>query len=116
LGLPKENFSFEGTRCVTDDCEFVSVAMRSSPRAIAAALVASCLLPCAQTQGLAPTNTNGTGPLSQFKSRPDIYAPFLNISLYDENAVTPGYIFMGPYQTFQEAVYIYDNRGVSRDP
>ncbi|KAK5462868.1 hypothetical protein LTS15_002580 [Exophiala xenobiotica] len=85
--------------------------MRSSPRAVAAALVASCLLPCAQTQGPAPTNTNGTGPLSQFKSRPDIYAPFLNISLFDEDAVTPGYIFMGPYQTFQEAIYIYDNRG-----
>ena len=46
------------------------------------------------------------------EQRPDIYAPFLNISLFDQDAVTPGYIFLGPYQTFQEAIYIYDNRGV----
>jgi len=30
--------------------------------------------------------------------------------------VTPGYIFLGPYQTFQEGISIYDNRGVSRCP
>ncbi|KAJ9625492.1 uncharacterized protein PV06_01777 [Exophiala oligosperma] len=85
--------------------------MRWSLRLVAAALAASYLGIGVQAQGPAPVNTNRTGPLSQYKSRPDIYAPFLNISLFDEDAVTPGYIFMGPYQTFQEAVYIYDNRG-----
>ena len=75
---------------------------------MALALVA---LPFAVGQGIAPTSTNGTGPLSQYKSRPDIYAPGFNMTIYDENAVTPGYIFIGAYQTFQQGLYIYDNRG-----
>ncbi|KEF54745.1 uncharacterized protein A1O9_09187 [Exophiala aquamarina CBS 119918] len=44
-------------------------------------------------QGQPPIITNNTGPLSQYKSkhkRPDIYAPSLNITLYEEHAVTPG--------------------------
>ncbi|EXJ93564.1 hypothetical protein A1O1_01956 [Capronia coronata CBS 617.96] len=85
--------------------------MRSVGWLIAASLLTACIFPGAQAQGPAPTRTNGTGPLSQFKSRPDIFAPFLNISLFDEEAVAPGYIFLAPYQTFQEAIYIYDNRG-----
>ncbi|KIX09280.1 uncharacterized protein Z518_00359 [Rhinocladiella mackenziei CBS 650.93] len=85
--------------------------MGLSLRLIASSFLAAWTLPGARGQGQAPIGTNGTGPLSQYKSRPDIYAPFLNISLFDEDAVTPGYIFLGPYQTFQEAIYIYDNRG-----
>ncbi|OAP64770.1 hypothetical protein AYL99_00742 [Fonsecaea erecta] len=85
--------------------------MTSTIRLVLTALLASCTFPSAQAQGQVSIATNGTGPLSQYKSRPDIYAPFLNISLFDEDAVTPGYIFLGPYQTFQEAIYIYDNRG-----
>lgn len=42
-----------------------------------------------------------TGPLSQFKSRLDIYAPFLNVTLHHESEVVPGYIFIGAYETFQ---------------
>ncbi|EXJ60735.1 hypothetical protein A1O7_04888 [Cladophialophora yegresii CBS 114405] len=80
-------------------------------RLILAVLATLCTLPGIKAQGVASSKTNGTGPLSQYKSRPDIYAPFLNISLFREDAVTPGYIFLGPYQTFQEAIYIYDNRG-----
>ncbi|RMZ78874.1 hypothetical protein DV738_g3569, partial [Chaetothyriales sp. CBS 135597] len=79
------------------------------------ALVAACLalaaLPGVLGQGYAPTGTNETGPLSQYKSRPDIYAPAFNITIYDEGAVTPGYIFIAPYQTFQGGLYIYDNYG-----
>ncbi|KAJ9617192.1 hypothetical protein H2200_000913 [Cladophialophora chaetospira] len=77
------------------------------------ALVVICALPVIQAQGVYEYSVKGnnTGPISQYKSRPDIYAPFLNISLFVEGAVTPGYIFLGPYQTFQEAIYIYDNRG-----
>lgn len=75
------------------------------------ACVAICALPFACAQGRAPTGTNTTGPLSQFKSRPDIYAPFMNITLHDEDRVVPGYIFIGAYQTFQEGLYMYDNFG-----
>ncbi|KAK4936345.1 hypothetical protein LTR10_022773 [Elasticomyces elasticus] len=85
--------------------------MQSLLHRLAAWLLASYLFLAANAQGLAPTTTNSTGPLSQFKSRPDIYAPFLNISLFVEDSVTPGYIFLGPYQTFQAANYIYDNTG-----
>ena len=35
----------------------------------------------------------------------------MSITIHDEDRVTPGYIFIGPYQTFQAGVYIYDNRG-----
>ena len=80
-------------------------------RQLAPAALALTALPLAVGQGIAPTGTNQTGPLSQYKSRPDIYAPGFNITIYDETAVTPGYIFIGAYQTFQAALYIYDNRG-----
>ncbi|RMZ76557.1 hypothetical protein DV737_g4751, partial [Chaetothyriales sp. CBS 132003] len=75
------------------------------------AFLALATLPPTLGQGHAPTSTNQTGPLSQYKSRPDIYAPAFNITIYDEQAVTPGYIFIAPYQTFQAGLYIYDNHG-----
>ncbi|RMD42028.1 hypothetical protein DV735_g3074, partial [Chaetothyriales sp. CBS 134920] len=78
---------------------------------LAACLVSAPLLPGALAQGYAPTGTNETGPLSQYKSRPDIYAPAFNITIYNEAALTPGYIFIAPYQTFQGGPYIYDNHG-----
>lgn len=43
--------------------------------------------------------------------RPDIYAPSLYITRHDDSLITPGYIFLAPYQTFQAGIYIYDNRG-----
>jgi hypothetical protein len=45
------------------------------------------------------------------EQRPDIQSPFLNITVFDEANATPGYIFMAPYQTAQQSVYMYDNRG-----
>jgi hypothetical protein len=73
---------------------------------------------------------NNTGPLSTYKSvsrisflsaqithiyvkqRPDIFAPFLNMTLYNKALVTPGYIFLEPFQTTQPGPYLYDNAGV----
>jgi len=48
--------------------------------------------------------------LLQFKSRPDLYPPrlFVNIT---QDGVTPGYIFMAPYQSFQTSAAIYDQDG-----
>ena len=45
--------------------------------------------------------------------RPDIQAPFFNMTLHDDRHVTPGYILITPYQTNQDSIYMYDNRGVS---
>ncbi len=74
-------------------------------------ILAIILLPLAHSQGPAPTGTNVTGPLSQFKSRPDIYAPSMNVTIYDKAKVVPGLIFIGAYQTFQAGLYIYDTSG-----
>ena len=75
------------------------------------AALALTLLPFAHSQGPAPIGSNTTGPLSQFKSRPDIYAPFMNVTTYDEEKVVPGLIFIAAYQTFQAGIYIYDTYG-----
>ena len=48
---------------------------------------------------------------TNYAQRPDIEAPILNITLLDEANVTPGYIFVAPYQTAQQSIYIYDNQG-----
>ena len=92
------------------------------------------LLAAVAVNGQPPPQTlpyafNDTGPLSTYKSasrtlasyhipsayvrqRPDIFAPFLNMTLNDEALVTPGYIFLEPYQTTQPGPYLYDNAGV----
>ena len=48
--------------------------------------------------------------LLQFKSRPDLYPPRLFINR-TEDGITPGYIFMAPYQSFQNSAAIYDQDG-----
>lgn len=80
-------------------------------RSLASLALAAYSLPSAYGQGEAPTGTNVTGPLSQYKSRPDIYAPAMNITLNEQDRVVPGYIFIGAYQTYQAGLYIYDNSG-----
>lgn len=45
--------------------------------------------------------------------RPDIRAPVMEISLKNDSLITPGYIFMAPYQTELPGPYIYDTDGVS---
>jgi hypothetical protein len=82
----------------------------------------------------APYASNNAGPLSTYKSasqigfldwqkppaymeqRPDIFAPFLNMTLNNEPLVTPGYIFLEPFQTTQPGPYLYDNAGVGPWP
>ncbi|KOC09279.1 hypothetical protein AFLA70_39g003881 [Aspergillus flavus AF70] len=43
--------------------------------------------------------------------RPDIRAPVMEISLKNDSLITPGYIFMAPYQTELPGPYIYDTDG-----
>lgn len=48
--------------------------------------------------------------LLQFKSRPDLFPPRLFVN-ETSDAVTPGYIFMAPYQSYQNSAAIYDIDG-----
>ncbi|BAE60645.1 unnamed protein product [Aspergillus oryzae RIB40] len=49
---------------------------------------------------------------SVFRSRPDLYPPALTIEHSVPGKVTPGYIFVGPYEAANSGPYIYDNEGV----
>ncbi|CAG8126496.1 unnamed protein product [Penicillium salamii] len=48
-----------------------------------------------------------------FQSRPDICAPILNITHYEQDHVTPGYLFITPYDmtTCNDGPYIYNHLG-----
>ena len=50
------------------------------------------------------------GDILSFYSRPDLTPPALHINISDDG-VTPGYIFIAPYQTDQIAALIYDLEG-----
>ncbi|KJK67532.1 Arylsulfotransferase ASST [Aspergillus parasiticus SU-1] len=43
--------------------------------------------------------------------RPDIRAPVIEVSLKNDSLITPGYIFMAPYETELPGPYIYDTDG-----
>ena len=45
--------------------------------------------------------------------RPDIRAPVLNISIKNDSFISPGYIFLTPYDGEAPGPYIYDYNGVS---
>lgn len=59
--------------------------------------------------------------------RPDLRPPLLNVTTYDADAVTPGYLFLAPYAFLQAAALeneyvpfqagpnIYDKKGVGND-
>lgn len=56
--------------------------------------------------------------LFKFVTRPDIGAPKWNITVYDQEAITPGYWFLAPYANLAQTKYplwngahIYDQRG-----
>ncbi|KAL6249837.1 hypothetical protein RBB50_003693 [Rhinocladiella similis] len=66
------------------------------------ALVASLLMGTARAQ-------NADDTLS-FYSRPDLTPPALHVAVSEEG-VTPGYIFMSPYQAEQNSAVIYDTDG-----
>ncbi|KAK6365309.1 hypothetical protein LTS17_011281 [Exophiala oligosperma] len=46
-----------------------------------------------------------------FYSRPDLTPPALHVTLSEPESVTPGYIFMSPYQADQDSAVIYDTDG-----
>ncbi|KAJ5091436.1 hypothetical protein NUU61_006306 [Penicillium alfredii] len=46
-----------------------------------------------------------------FKSRPDLYPPRLDITINEPDRLSPGYIFITPYQGQNPAPHIYDNNG-----
>ncbi|OJJ35087.1 hypothetical protein ASPWEDRAFT_40230 [Aspergillus wentii DTO 134E9] len=48
---------------------------------------------------------------SQFKSRPDLYPPVFTLELSIPERLSPGYIFVGPYEAANSGPYIYDTRG-----
>ncbi|MCJ1314466.1 hypothetical protein MMC25_008148 [Agyrium rufum] len=56
--------------------------------------------------------TNITGPIAQaFLSRPDLNSITLNVTLHDDSSISPGYIFLAPYQVLNPGPYIFDNTG-----
>ncbi|KAJ9298028.1 hypothetical protein DTO217A2_8525 [Paecilomyces variotii] len=54
---------------------------------------------------------NVTNPISLFKSRPDLYPPILTLELSIQERLSPGYIFVTPYEADNPGPYIYDNQG-----
>ncbi|CDM34811.1 hypothetical protein DTO013E5_3279 [Penicillium roqueforti] len=48
---------------------------------------------------------------SFYKSRPDIYPPVFNIERTNPDKLSPGYIFITPYELQNPGPYIYDNTG-----
>ncbi|RAK73668.1 arylsulfotransferase family protein [Aspergillus fijiensis CBS 313.89] len=48
---------------------------------------------------------------SVFKSRPDLYPPVLTLEHRNPDKLSPGYIFVGPYEAANSGPYIYDDEG-----
>ncbi|GES59307.1 MFS general substrate transporter [Aspergillus terreus] len=48
---------------------------------------------------------------SVFRSRPDLYPPVFTLEHSVPEKLTPGYIFLGPYEADNAGPYIYDNEG-----
>ncbi|KAJ6191106.1 hypothetical protein N7519_001127 [Penicillium mononematosum] len=48
---------------------------------------------------------------SFYKSRPDIYPPVFNVEKSNPDKLSPGYIFITPYELQNPGPYIYDNTG-----
>ncbi|PYH99729.1 MFS general substrate transporter [Aspergillus ellipticus CBS 707.79] len=48
---------------------------------------------------------------SVFKSRPDLYPPVLTLEHRVPDKLSPGYIFVGPYEASNSGPYIYDDEG-----
>ena len=46
------------------------------------------------------------------RQRPDIYPPIFNIEKSDPNKLSPGYIFITPYELQNPGPYIFDTKGV----
>lgn len=44
--------------------------------------------------------------------RPDLYPPVFTLDIQVSQRLSPGYIFLGPYEAENPGPYIYDNDGV----
>ncbi|KAK5089183.1 hypothetical protein LTR05_003407 [Lithohypha guttulata] len=60
--------------------------------------------------GIAQEDPTTDENLLQFKSRPDLYPPRLFVDT-SQDGISPGYIFMSPYQSFQNSAAIYESDG-----
>lgn len=48
-----------------------------------------------------------------YYKRPDLFAPTFTLEVSDTRKLSPGYIFVGPYETtYNPGPYLYDNNGV----
>lgn len=54
----------------------------------------------------------GFGLITDSLQRPDLQPPAMNVTLHNKDLVTPGYVFIAPYQVAQAGPYIYDKLGV----
>ncbi|WPH00199.1 MFS general substrate transporter [Acrodontium crateriforme] len=54
---------------------------------------------------------NITSPTFQFRSRPDLHAPMINLAILQPDRIVPGYIMLAPYRNVDPGPYIYDNWG-----
>ncbi|QIW97313.1 hypothetical protein AMS68_002831 [Peltaster fructicola] len=55
--------------------------------------------------------TNETSPTHQFKSRPDLHAPIIELTIHRPELILPGYLFLAPYRNLAPGPHIYDNYG-----
>ncbi|KAF2641339.1 hypothetical protein P280DRAFT_468973 [Massarina eburnea CBS 473.64] len=63
---------------------------------------------------LLPSSLHASSPLaptSDFRSRPDLHAPTIDLQVFAPELVSPGYIFLTPYRNEDAGPYIYDNLG-----
>ena len=44
--------------------------------------------------------------------RPDLYPPVFTLEIHEPEKLSPGYIFLTPYEAQNPGPYIYDNDGV----
>ena len=66
---------------------------------LACFLLPAVLRPALFSAGANPTAHDSDHGLFNFVTRPDIKAPKWNITVYDRDALAPGYWFFGPYET-----------------
>ncbi|KAJ5096839.1 hypothetical protein N7456_007560 [Penicillium angulare] len=75
----------------------------SSQRKFPSLALLLCLLLCAVV--------DAEDPVAFYKSRPDIYPPVFNIEHSEAAKLSPGYIFITPYEAQNPGPYIFDNTG-----
>jgi hypothetical protein len=54
--------------------------------------------------------------LSMGLQRPDLFSPIFKIEFSQREKLSPGYIFVGPYEIDNSGPFIFDNDGVCFSP